>query len=172
MAVLFLEILWQRKAVMGKLRREGSEGQRWGERVVRKGLWKEKSMRGKGREKVRANCEGRSSEGEIVREKPSEGKTWEEKLVRGRVRRVSSEGDICEGTRLWRWNCAKRRLCLRHLSLDLKESSLFQSLGVWNGWDCPRRRKQREQRDGEREEHGEVVSSRLSHVGQGWGASR
>jgi len=32
-------------------------------------------MRGKGRKKVRANCEGRSSEGEIVREKPSEGKT-------------------------------------------------------------------------------------------------
>jgi len=31
-------------------------------------------MRGKGRE-VRANCEGRSSEGEIVREKSSEGKT-------------------------------------------------------------------------------------------------
>ena len=54
MVVLFLEILWQRKAVMGKLRREGSEGQRWGERVVKKGLWKEKSMRGKGREKVRA----------------------------------------------------------------------------------------------------------------------
>ena len=31
-------------------------------------------MRGKVREKVRANYEGRSSEGEIVREKPSEGK--------------------------------------------------------------------------------------------------
>ena len=105
MAVLFLEILWQTKAVMGKLRREGSEGQRF----VRKGLWKEKSMRGKGRKKVRANCEGRSSEGEIVREKPSEAKNWEEKLMRERVIRVSSEGDICEGTRLWRWNCARRR---------------------------------------------------------------